>query len=233
VTRLIDCAATPLHRAVLMTMYSTGIRRSELVKLKVSDVDSQRMVIHIYQGKGNRDRQVQLSEKLLVELRDYWRWMRLRINGDDRHSDSSAVALGHLRAEHRRYVLARLTVPAPVPHDSSCTLFVCLLKSIMPPKLPDHRTASRAEQHPPRKPAICPTTAVANGRQILVYKYQTLSNTHSCRACRKRQRLPANDRIETAPAPYLDLLTRHHLCRGSPDTVLTFLDRPLVAMLSG
>jgi integrase len=52
--RLIDCAANPLHRAMLMTLYSTGVRRSELVKLKVSDVDSQRMVIHVYQGKGNR-----------------------------------------------------------------------------------------------------------------------------------------------------------------------------------
>jgi len=76
VARLIDCAANPLHRAVLMTLYSTGIRRGELVKLKVSDIDAQRMVIHVYQGKGNRDREVQLSEKLLEELRSYWRWMR-------------------------------------------------------------------------------------------------------------------------------------------------------------
>jgi integrase/recombinase XerD len=76
VTRLIDSAANPLHRAVLMTLYSTGIRRGELVKLKVSDIDVPRMVIHIYQGKGNRDREVQLTEKLLVELRRYWRWMR-------------------------------------------------------------------------------------------------------------------------------------------------------------
>jgi integrase/recombinase XerD len=78
VTRLIDCAANPLHRAMLMTLYSTGVRRSELVKLRVSDIDSQRMVIHVYQGKGNRDRDVQLSERLLAELRDYWRWMRPR-----------------------------------------------------------------------------------------------------------------------------------------------------------
>jgi site-specific recombinase XerD len=76
VTRLIDSAANPLHRAVLMTLYSTGIRRGELVKLKVSDIDVPRMVIHIYQGKGNRDREVQLTEKLLEELRRYWRWMR-------------------------------------------------------------------------------------------------------------------------------------------------------------
>ena len=78
VTRLIDWAANPLHRAMLMTLYSTGIRRAELVNLKVRDVDSQRIVIHVYQGKGNRDREVQLSERLLAELRDYWRWMRPR-----------------------------------------------------------------------------------------------------------------------------------------------------------
>jgi integrase/recombinase XerD len=76
VTRLIDFAANPLHRAVLMTLYSTGIRRGELVKLQVGDIDPQRMVIHVYQGKGNRDREVQLSETLLEELRRYWRWMR-------------------------------------------------------------------------------------------------------------------------------------------------------------
>jgi integrase/recombinase XerD len=76
VARLIDFAANPLHRAVLMTLYSTGIRRGELVKLKVGDIDTQRMVIHVYQGKGNRDREVQLSKTLLEELRRYWRWMR-------------------------------------------------------------------------------------------------------------------------------------------------------------
>ncbi len=76
VTRLIDFAANPLHRAVLMTLYWTGIRRGELVKLRIGDIDTQRMVIHVYQGKGNRDREVQLSKTLLEELRGYWRWMR-------------------------------------------------------------------------------------------------------------------------------------------------------------
>jgi integrase/recombinase XerD len=73
VTRLINSAANLTHRAMLMTLYSTGLRRAELVRLKVSDIDSQRMVIHVRQGKGSKDRDVPLSPKLLETLRDYWR----------------------------------------------------------------------------------------------------------------------------------------------------------------
>jgi site-specific recombinase XerD len=56
-----------------MTLYSTAIRRAELCRL---DVDSQRMMIRIRQGKGRRDREVPLSLKLLETLRVYWRWMK-------------------------------------------------------------------------------------------------------------------------------------------------------------
>ena len=76
VTRLIDSAANLSHRAILMTLYSTGLRRSELVRLKVADIDSQRMVIHVCQGKGRKDRDVPLSPKLLETLREYWRSAR-------------------------------------------------------------------------------------------------------------------------------------------------------------
>ena len=50
----------------------------ELVQLKVSDIDSARMLIHIHQGKGNQDRDVMLSPRLLEELREYWRWMNFK-----------------------------------------------------------------------------------------------------------------------------------------------------------
>jgi integrase/recombinase XerD len=73
VTRLIDAAANLSHRAMLMTLYSTGLRRSELVHLKVGDIDGQRMTIHIRQGKRKKDRVVPLSPKLLETLREYWR----------------------------------------------------------------------------------------------------------------------------------------------------------------
>ena len=76
ITRLIDGASNLMHRAILMTAYSTGMRRSEICSLKVSDVDSECNVIHIRNGKGGRDRDVPLSPKLLETLREYWRWMK-------------------------------------------------------------------------------------------------------------------------------------------------------------
>jgi integrase/recombinase XerD len=76
VTRLIDSAGSLMHRAMIMTLYATGLRRAELCHLKVSDIDSERMVLHVQQGKGDRDRDVPLSPKLLEILREYWRWMK-------------------------------------------------------------------------------------------------------------------------------------------------------------
>lgn len=76
VTRLIDAACNLYHRTLLMTLYSTAARRAELCRLKVQDIDSQRMMIRIHQGKGGRDREVPLSPKLLETLRVYFRWMR-------------------------------------------------------------------------------------------------------------------------------------------------------------
>lgn len=76
VARLIDSARNLYHRTLLMTLYSTAMRRAELCRLKVRDVDSQRMMIRIDQGKGSRDRDVPLSPKLLETLRVYWRWMQ-------------------------------------------------------------------------------------------------------------------------------------------------------------
>lgn len=73
---LIDSASNLFHRAMLMTLYSTGMRRAELCHLKVEDLDSTRRIIHIRHGKRNRDRDVPLSPKLLETLREYWRWMK-------------------------------------------------------------------------------------------------------------------------------------------------------------
>ena len=79
VTRLIEAAPNRMHRMLLMLLYATGMRRSEASLLKVSDIDSQRMVIHIHRGKGMRDRDVPLTPKLLEALREYWRWKKPRV----------------------------------------------------------------------------------------------------------------------------------------------------------
>ena len=73
VGRLIESALIPFHRTILVTLYATGVRRAELANLKVSDIDSQRMVVHIRGGKGRKDRDVMLSPHLLEELRQHYR----------------------------------------------------------------------------------------------------------------------------------------------------------------
>jgi len=64
------------HRAILMTIYSAGLRVSEAVHLKVLDIDSQRMVIRVEQSKGAKDRYTLLAQRALEVLRDYWRAYR-------------------------------------------------------------------------------------------------------------------------------------------------------------
>ena len=76
VARLIQAAGTSFHRTMLMTLYATGARNAELTRLKFSDIDKQRMVVHIQSGKGRKDRDVMLSSKLLEELREHWHRLR-------------------------------------------------------------------------------------------------------------------------------------------------------------
>ncbi len=73
VTRFLECIASLKHRTILMTAYAAGLRISEAVHLKVTDIDSQRMVIRVEQGKGAKDRFVMLSPRLLEILRFYWK----------------------------------------------------------------------------------------------------------------------------------------------------------------
>jgi len=71
VARLINASGNLFRRALLMTLYGTGMRRSELVQLKVGDIDSERMIIRVVKGKGGKDRDLPLSPALLETLREY------------------------------------------------------------------------------------------------------------------------------------------------------------------
>ena len=104
VTRLIDAGSDLFERTLLMALYGTGMRRSELARLKIADIDSQRMVLHVVNGKGGKDRDLPLSPKLLETLRTYWRWLQpqtwvslaneSRLRATDHRQDRVAHLLG-------------------------------------------------------------------------------------------------------------------------------------------
>ena len=73
VTLLFEAAPGPKYKAAFATAYGAGLRVSEVVALKVGDVDSKRMLLRIEQGKGRKDRHAMLSPQLLELLRDWWR----------------------------------------------------------------------------------------------------------------------------------------------------------------
>jgi site-specific recombinase XerD len=78
VARLLDAASGLKYRAALSVAYGAGLRASEVVSLKLTDIDSSRRVIRVEQGKGRKDRYSMLSEPLLYLLRTYWKASRPR-----------------------------------------------------------------------------------------------------------------------------------------------------------
>jgi integrase/recombinase XerD len=79
VVRLIEAVDAPMPRMALLAAYATGLRISELVALKPQHIDSARMVVHVEMGKGQKSREVPLSEVLLAQLRHYWRFDRPKV----------------------------------------------------------------------------------------------------------------------------------------------------------
>jgi integrase/recombinase XerD len=73
---IIDAVDNLKHKLMLMVTYSAGLRVSETVHLRLTDIDSQRMLIRVEQGKGKKDRYTLLSAALLKYLRAYWRYYR-------------------------------------------------------------------------------------------------------------------------------------------------------------
>jgi len=76
IRRILKCVRFPIYRVCLLTIYSCGLRLGEGARLKVSDVDGSRMVIHIEQGKGGKDRYVPLPRRTLTELRNWYKTHR-------------------------------------------------------------------------------------------------------------------------------------------------------------
>lgn len=96
VARLIEAARNPFYRTIVMTLYATGVRRFELTQLRIGDVDSERMVVRVRGGKGRKDRDVMLSERLLVNLREHIRRLRRRpaewlFPGGQRHTGDDPI----------------------------------------------------------------------------------------------------------------------------------------------
>jgi integrase/recombinase XerD len=100
VARILTAPSHLKSRALLMTIYATGLRRSEAAHLRVNDIDSARMTITVH-GKGQKDRVVMLSPVLLEILRQYWRhnkpkqWLFPGENPDHPISDNDVFAVFH------------------------------------------------------------------------------------------------------------------------------------------
>jgi integrase/recombinase XerD len=112
VERIFELTVNQKHKCILMTLYSGGLRRSELINLKVEDIDSKRMLIKVCGAKGKKDRYTLLSERLLTELRKYYMEYRPRYwlfegqNGS-RYSGTSIENIfreGARRARINKYV---------------------------------------------------------------------------------------------------------------------------------
>jgi len=120
VVRFLACVASTKHRAILTTIYATGLRVSEAVALGPADIDSSRMVLRVDQGKGRKDRYVMLSPRLLKVLRDYWRIERPKPwlfpgDGADHHISKNAVEQACQKA-HRAAGIDKPVTPHSLRH---------------------------------------------------------------------------------------------------------------------
>ena len=114
--QLLEAARPGRERVLLQTAYACGLRLMEVLNLQVSDIDSARMLVQVRQGKGNKDRLVPLSGRLLAELRDYWRSYRPARWLFSNQGQQGPVHPGTVQRQLRRAVLkAGLRKPATMP----------------------------------------------------------------------------------------------------------------------
>jgi site-specific recombinase XerD len=118
IRRVIEHTTNRRQRALLATTYAAGLRVSELVHLRVRDIDAQRMSLRVEQGKGGKDRYTLLSARLLEELRAYWRAYRppgewlFPSRGGQRPMDVTTVQKIYMAAKLRARVTKRGGIPA-------------------------------------------------------------------------------------------------------------------------
>ena len=117
VKRIIDSAANLKHRTFISLIYSCGLRVSELVNLKVNDIDSDCMKIHIQLAKGAKDRYVMLSEKILSMLREYWEQYRPKIFLFEGNMQGEAIAVRTVQSAFANAVLKSGIKKHPTVHS--------------------------------------------------------------------------------------------------------------------
>ena len=129
VVRFLDGVKAPMHRAILTTCYAAGLRISEALHLRPTDIDSGRMVIRVEQGKGQRDRYVMLSPKLLEMLREWWRLSQPRHWLFPGARPDHPFGRGAVRRECRQ-ARRRSRIPTPLtPHARRHAVAVHLLET--------------------------------------------------------------------------------------------------------
>jgi integrase len=153
-----------------MTLYGTGMRRAEVSLLKVSDVDSRRMMIRVERGKGGGGRDVPLSRALLETLREYWRWKKPRTylfpsstghRGPDRPISDKVV--WYACKEAARYARIKKHVTPHTLRHSWATHF------------------ARGRNRPAHDPGCCSAIWIWRPRPGI-----SISRSDTCRQCRTR-----------------------------------------------
>ncbi|MBI2835889.1 MAG: tyrosine-type recombinase/integrase [Acidobacteria bacterium] len=120
VVQFLEAVKKPKHRTILTTCYAAGLRISEAVRLTIPAIDSQRMVLRIEQGKGQKDRYVMLSPKLLQILRDWWKlarpqqWLFPGVRSD--HPITRSAVERECQDAHRRCRIAKPITPHSLRH---------------------------------------------------------------------------------------------------------------------
>src|SRR3954447_21562097 len=175
------------HRTALMAAYAAGLRVSEVVRLRVADIDSNRMLIRVEQGKGHRDRYVMLSAQLLVVLRAYWQEIRpkhwLFPGRDESHPLHVSTLHWVCRNARER---AKLGKPVSV-HTLRHSFATHLLEAGT-----DIRTI---QSLPRRRPGCCSAISICRPRRVIPRSQPPRSATRPARSTgwswRKRRRTEA------------------------------------------